>query len=732
MWVTFYLTQRDGEPLIAGYELDGENFVGAPEEMTTPGRIESIATIAKEPISDVISDARGKAASRSPEDTNASKLPAATPSSPVVNGSDTNARQRRLGHKRRPEVVVALTVGGVLVGALFSAVLGMLFMKTPKRLHNEATVTAQPDGCLTVECRFVADKMLAAMNQSVQPCDDFYEYMCGNYHGPDANMFAAVEQKIQGTLKEQLKSTTVPEIGQSAWEKAAGMFQACIDVGVTLNTQMADLRSWLASKGLDFFNMTEDASYDAVDALVMLSLQCHMPALLALEVDRMRFLNKKRFVSFVFYKDDVEWYLNYHMTNQSNITGKRSRYEVYLSSYGLRDDALNTMSRTLEAYGSQDLYFLSASQVAATLDHLAKQPTDLTVVRIADLGNLTKVHVDSGRWVSIFGRYTGGIYGGEDYIQVQSSAPTLLVELLSSSAVGTHGLRCLLAWRVLRWVGDLASTASAGAQANRQPFDNVCYELVLLVMEPVLMRKYDDIDELEDSKPTRFFRDWRIALELYARRLVRDQQHLLFLSVTANVSYSTAANAIIVPAASLHPGIFYQGGPASVNYGGLGTVVAREMSQILDIQPLTPEQGHADLWNRSDVAKHYASTARCLLKSLQEAQHLFHAQLTGDPPDSENLADVMGLLAAYSAFTGLPHEERAVTLHGSPLNSDQTFYAFHCAKLCEAKRKTSSHSRQGEARLRCVVPLMNSEAFAEAFKCPDSSPMNPPRKCSLW
>ncbi|XP_049271110.1 uncharacterized protein LOC125756213 [Rhipicephalus sanguineus] len=57
MWVTFYLTQRDGEPLIAGYELDGENFVAAPEEMTTPGRIESIATIAKEPISDVI--ARG-------------------------------------------------------------------------------------------------------------------------------------------------------------------------------------------------------------------------------------------------------------------------------------------------------------------------------------------------------------------------------------------------------------------------------------------------------------------------------------------------------------------------------------------------------------------------------------------------------------------------------------------------------------------------------------------------
>ncbi|XP_037528464.1 uncharacterized protein LOC119405695 [Rhipicephalus sanguineus] len=57
MWVTFYLTQWHGEPLIAGYELDGESFVAAPEEMTTPGRTKSIATTAKEPISDVI--ARG-------------------------------------------------------------------------------------------------------------------------------------------------------------------------------------------------------------------------------------------------------------------------------------------------------------------------------------------------------------------------------------------------------------------------------------------------------------------------------------------------------------------------------------------------------------------------------------------------------------------------------------------------------------------------------------------------
>ncbi|KAH6934192.1 hypothetical protein HPB50_021494 [Hyalomma asiaticum] len=103
-----------------------------------------------------------------------------------------------------------------------------------------------------------------------------------------------------------------------------------------------------------------------------------------------------------------------------------------------------------------------------------------------------------------------------------------------------------------------------------------------------------------------------------------------------------------------------------------------------------------------------------------------------DRPDSENLADFVGVLAAHAAFTGLPHEERAVSLHGSPLSFDQTFYAFHCATSCEADAKTNSASRQKAARLRCVMPLMNSEAFAEAFKCTDSSPMNPTKKCSVY
>ncbi|KAL3225443.1 hypothetical protein MRX96_025781 [Rhipicephalus microplus] len=94
--------------------------------------------------------------------------------------------------------------------------------------------------------------------------------------------------------------------------------------------------------------------------------------------------------------------------------------------------------------------------------------------------------------------------------------------------------------------------------------------------------------------------------------------------------------------ASLHPGIFYHDGPASVNYGGLGTVVAREMVQILGLQTFTREQGTTVWRNRSNVAEHFASIPRCLRKSLKETKQLFHVNLTSERLDSENLSDFLG------------------------------------------------------------------------------------------
>ena len=38
-----------------------------------------------------------------------------------------------------------------------------------------------PEVCLTQGCIQLAAHMTAAMNQSVDPCEDFYEFTCGNW-----------------------------------------------------------------------------------------------------------------------------------------------------------------------------------------------------------------------------------------------------------------------------------------------------------------------------------------------------------------------------------------------------------------------------------------------------------------------------------------------------------------------------------------------------------------------
>lgn len=88
-----------------------------------------------------------------------------------------------------------------------------LLEKNPHRVHIVTAETQRmqniDDICLTPGCVHASSKMLEQLDQTVEPCDDFYEFSCGTYLEetmiPDdkvsVNAFSVISDKLQEQLK---------------------------------------------------------------------------------------------------------------------------------------------------------------------------------------------------------------------------------------------------------------------------------------------------------------------------------------------------------------------------------------------------------------------------------------------------------------------------------------------------------------------------------------------------
>ena len=204
--------------------------------------------------------------------------------------------------------------------------------------------------------------------------------------------------------------------------------------------------------------------------------------------------------------------------------------------------------------------------------------------------------------------------------------------------------------------------------------------------------------------------------------------------VTVNAFYSAGDNAITIPAGIMQLPFFADGYSTASNYGAIGVVLGHELTHGFDNSGrLFDGTGLLRDWWTPDTAAAFQSRAQCVVDQYASYQVLPGLSVDGQLTLPENLADMGGVNLAYDAWMAKgEHEESR-----GGLDDRQQFFVAFAQSFCELSTDAYVRALAGTdphtpAHQRVNGALANAPAAAEAFSCAPGTPLAPVNPCSVW
>ena len=188
---------------------------------------------------------------------------------------------------------------------------------------------------------------------------------------------------------------------------------------------------------------------------------------------------------------------------------------------------------------------------------------------------------------------------------------------------------------------------------------------------------------------------------------------------TVNAYYNPTTNEICFPAGILQPPFFYATGDDAINYGGIGVVIAHELTHGFDDKGrLYDKEGNLNDWWTAEDAKNFEARAQLLVDHFNKIEVLPGIHANGELTLGENIADNGGLNISYAALQKALKENPVGEIDGfTPAQRFFLSYATLWASNIrdqEIERLTmlDVHSL-GKWRVNGTLPHV--DAFLEAF-----------------
>ena len=207
---------------------------------------------------------------------------------------------------------------------------------------------------------------------------------------------------------------------------------------------------------------------------------------------------------------------------------------------------------------------------------------------------------------------------------------------------------------------------------------------------------------------------------------------------TVNAYYNPTTNEICFPAGILQPPFFYATGDDAINYGGIGVVIAHELTHGFDDKGrLYDKEGNLNDWWTAEDAKNFEARAQLLVDHFNKIEVLPGIHANGELTLGENIADNGGLNISYAALQKALKENPVGEIDGfTPAQRFFLSYATLWASNIrdqEIERLTmlDVHSL-GKWRVNGTLPHV--DAFLEAFDIQEGDGMwlEATKRAHIW
>ncbi|XP_035221042.1 neprilysin-2-like isoform X2 [Stegodyphus dumicola] len=229
------------------------------------------------------------------------------------------------------------------------------------------------------------------------------------------------------------------------------------------------------------------------------------------------------------------------------------------------------------------------------------------------------------------------------------------------------------------------------------------------------------------------------SFSLLQKRHVKGEWKKYSKSTVVKAFYDHRENSIDIPAGILQHPIFNINRPHYLNFGSIGYFIGYQIAHALN------RKGQS--FNKNGIRKHwfgksanavYKNKTQCIVDQYDNYIVENGMQVNGLKTKEKNIADVTGLKAAYQAYQSwIKDNGKEPKLPGLVYTPNQLFWISAANVWCEklspkALEHILTYKRHSPSKFRVIGPMSNLAQFAKDFNCKADSLMVRRNSCEIW